>query len=110
MRRGDLSEVAMCAAIDIGYGNDVGTCGERLEYYRGGCGTRGKSEGEAGMFKSGNGIFKILSGLGQNRATFSLHLSLPVRIRAPRIFVCADRLANPSLFVGCGEGDLEVSA
>lgn len=62
MSGGDLGEVAMRAAVDIGDRHDVGALREGLEDEGGGGGAGGEGEGEARMFQRGNCLFEIVSG------------------------------------------------
>lgn len=50
VRGGDFCEVPVCAAVDIGYGDNVGARGEGLEDRGCRCGAGGEGEGIAGVF------------------------------------------------------------
>lgn len=60
VRGGDFGEVAMCAAIHIRYGYDVGAGGEGLEDCCCCGGAGGECEGVAGMFEGSNGFFELI--------------------------------------------------
>jgi hypothetical protein len=60
VRGGDFGEVAMGAAIDVGYGDDVGARGEGLEDCCC-CGGAGREcEGVARVFEGSDGFFEVI--------------------------------------------------
>jgi len=68
-REGDLNavcccnfgEISMCATIDVGDRDDMGTLCERLEYGGGGRGARGESKGVFGVFERSYGLFEVIA-------------------------------------------------
>ena len=60
---GDLCEVAVRAAVDVGDGDDVRALGEGLKDCGSCCGSGGEGKSEAGVFKGGDGAFEIVSGV-----------------------------------------------
>jgi hypothetical protein len=61
VRGGYLGEVAVRAAVDVGYGDDVRVCGEGLENVGCGGGAGAEGEGIAGVLEGGDGAFKVVS-------------------------------------------------
>lgn len=92
MRGGDFGEVAMRAAVDVGDGDDVRTCGEGLQYCCCCGGAGGECEGVAGVFERCDGFFEVvpihprilalrsLSRMGEKK-------DLPVGIRAASVLI-----------------------
>ncbi len=83
---GDLSEVAVGAAVDVGDGDDVGASSEALEDIGSGCRAGGLCKGIAGMLKGGNSRLEV-SAVGVGRA---------------RVLKDADGLAHGGLGKGSG--------
>lgn len=86
---GDLSEVSVSSSVDVGNGNDVGSCGQRLEDHSGGGGSRGESKSIFGVLKSGHGLLKVVS----------------VWVGGAGVLVLSDWLSNTGLSESGGEGD-----
>lgn len=100
VRQGHLCEVAMRAAVDIGYGHDVRACRKRLQDVGRGGGSRGESERIAGVLERSNSLFKVVS---VKRFVLVVYLgnqrleNIPVGVRGTRVLVLANRLANAGL-------------
>lgn len=85
----DLGKVAMCAAIDIGDGDNMGASGQALKNDGGGGRPGRKGQGVLGMLDSRDGLFKVGA----------------VRIAAARVLERADGLAQAGLGEGRGQRD-----
>jgi len=59
--RGDFCEVAVCAAVDVGYGDDMGALSEGEEDCSGSGGAGSKGESILGMLEGSNGVLEVVS-------------------------------------------------
>ena len=61
MGSGDFGEVAVRAAVDIRYGDDVGARGEGLQDIGCGCRAGGEGKGVAGVIEGGDGFLEVVA-------------------------------------------------
>jgi hypothetical protein len=114
--QGDLCEVAVGAAVDIGNGDDVRAGRERLQDV--GCGGRAGAVGEriVGVLERCDCAFEVVAG-GEERLALLSQLfggaqgkrSVPIGVRRARVLVLTDGLSNRSLRVRGGQGNLALS-
>lgn len=86
---GDLGEVSVGSAVDIGDGDDVGASSQRLEDHSGGGRAGGECESILGVLKSCDGLLKVVT----------------VWVGGAGVLVLSDRLANSALGKGGGQRD-----
>ena len=74
-----LGEISVCAAVDIGDGDDMGACGEGLEDDGCGCGAGGESEGVFGLLESCYSCFEVF----------------PVKVLSePKLYLCSGKCST----------------
>lgn len=86
---GDLGEVTVGAAIDVGDRDDVRARGKRLEDHGSGGATGREGEGVLGVFEGRHHVLKVFA----------------IRVGGPRVLILANRLADGRLRKGRREGD-----